>query len=136
MLLPQMACMSFSKHGHLCFCWITGIFIRSTQNNLAELKYVLGGVDDSLATYGGVHEDDVKKSHTDSMMSMGCGCVYSTSPRDILNTQSSTEAELIGANDAMAIILWTALFLWGQEYTITPNIAIRSVPIIDGQEHN
>jgi len=55
-------------------------------------------------------------------MSMGRGCVYSMSRKQKLNTRSSTEAELVGVNDAMSMILWTRLFLQGQGYTVADNI--------------
>jgi hypothetical protein len=35
-----------------------------------------------------------------------------------LNTRSSTEAELVGADDAMGMILWTRLFLESQGYMV------------------
>ena len=39
-----------------------------------------------------------------------------------LNTRSSTEAELVGINDVLSIILWTWLFLEAQGYKVTDNI--------------
>ena len=39
-----------------------------------------------------------------------------------LNTRSSTEAELVGADDASQLILWTKLFLEEQGYQVTDNI--------------
>jgi hypothetical protein len=71
------------------------------------------------ASYG-VHHD--MRSHTGAAMSMGKGCVYSISRRQRLNTRSSTEAELVGVNDAMNMILWTRLFLEGQGYKISDNV--------------
>jgi hypothetical protein len=71
------------------------------------------------ASYG-VHPD--MKSHTGATMSMGRGCVYAMSRRQKLNTRSSTEAELVGVNDAMSMILWTRRFLEGQGYTVTDNV--------------
>ena len=71
------------------------------------------------ASYG-VHPD--MKSHTGATMSMGRGCVYSMSRKQKLNTRSSREAELVGVNDAMLMILWTRRFLEGQGYTVTNNV--------------
>ena len=39
-----------------------------------------------------------------------------------LNTRSSTEAELVGANNASTLILWIRLFLEAQGYNIKKNI--------------
>jgi hypothetical protein len=39
-----------------------------------------------------------------------------------LNTRSSTEAELVGADDASNLIFWTKLFLEAQGYVIDKNI--------------
>ena len=39
-----------------------------------------------------------------------------------LNTQSSTEAELVGADDLSTMILWTKLFMEAQGYEIKKNI--------------
>jgi hypothetical protein len=39
-----------------------------------------------------------------------------------LNTQSSTEAELVGADDASTLILWTKLFMEAQGYGINSNV--------------
>ena len=74
------------------------------------------------AAYG-VHHD--MRSHTGATMSMGKGCAYSMSRRQRINTRSSTEAELVGVNDAMNLILWTRLFLQGQGYEVSDNIVYQ-----------
>ena len=58
-------------------------------------------------------------------MSLGKGSVYSTSVRQKLTTKSSTEAELVGVDDVMPMILWTRQFLEGQGYTIQDNIVFQ-----------
>lgn len=40
-------------------------------------------------------------------MSLGRGCITNISSKQKINTRSSTEAELIAANDVMGQILWT-----------------------------
>jgi len=52
-----------------------------------------------------VHPD--MKSHTGATMLLGKGSIYSTSTRQKLNTKSSTEAELVGVDDVMPMVLWT-----------------------------
>jgi hypothetical protein len=64
-----------------------------------------------------VHPD--MKSHTGGTMSLGKGSVYSTSVRQKLNTRSSTEAELVGVDDVMPMVLWTKCFLEAQGYGVT-----------------
>jgi KUP system potassium uptake protein len=63
-----------------------------------------------------VHHD--MHSQTGVTMSMGKGSVYASSLRQKLNTRSSTEAELVGVDDAMGMILWTRLFLKAQGYEV------------------
>ena len=47
--------------------------------------------------------------------------MYSSSAKQRLNTRSSTEAELVGANDAMGQILWTKNFVKAQGYKLAEN---------------
>ena len=68
----------------------------------------------------GVHPDF--KSHTGISMSLGDGCPISNSRKQKLNTRSSTEAELVGADDAANMILWTKLFMEAQGHVIDQNI--------------
>ncbi|KAG7373109.1 reverse transcriptase RNA-dependent DNA polymerase [Nitzschia inconspicua] len=70
-----------------------------------------------------VHPD--MRSHTGATMTLGKGSVYSMSTRQKINTRSSTEAELVGVNDAMSIILWTRHFLEAQGYTMKENVVYQ-----------
>ncbi|KAG7353002.1 reverse transcriptase RNA-dependent DNA polymerase [Nitzschia inconspicua] len=70
-----------------------------------------------------VHPD--MRSHTGATMTLGKGSVYSMSTRQKINTRSSTEAELVGVNDAMSIILWTRHFLEAQGYTVRENVVYQ-----------
>ena len=56
---------------------------------------------------------------------MGGGAIQSMSRKQKLNTRSSTEAELVGADDAATQILWTKVFLEGQGYPIDQNILFQ-----------
>ena len=42
-----------------------------------------------------------------------------------INTRSSTEAELVGADDAATMILWTGLFMEQQRYSLNKNILFQ-----------
>jgi Reverse transcriptase (RNA-dependent DNA polymerase) len=81
-----------------------------------DLQIVKWWVDASFA----VHQD--MRSHTGGTMSLGKGAVYSVSTRQKLNTKSSTEAELVGVDDVMPMLLWTRQFMEGQGYVIKDNI--------------
>ena len=67
-----------------------------------------------------VHPDF--RSHTGGIMTFGQGAVQSLSKKQKLNTRSSTEAELVGADDGATPILWTKLFMEAQGYLIKKNI--------------
>jgi hypothetical protein len=71
----------------------------------------------------GVHPD--MRSHTGATMSMGGGSIISVSRRQRLNTRSSTEAELVGVNDVMPLVLWTRLFLQEQGYAVKDNVVFQ-----------
>ena len=81
-----------------------------------DLQIIKWWVDASFA----VHQD--MRSHTGGAMSLGKGAIYSVSTRQKLNTKSSTEAELVGVDDVMPMLLWTRQFMEGQGYTINDNI--------------
>ena len=59
-----------------------------------------------------VHPD--MKSHTGYILTLGKGAIISASRKQSLNTRSSTEAELVGADDAAGPMLWTLRFLTSQ----------------------
>jgi len=65
-------------------------------------------VDSSYA----VHLD--MRSHSRIYMMLGKGTVYSTSSKQKLNTESSTEAELVAIDNSMAQVQWTRHFLAAQ----------------------
>jgi Reverse transcriptase (RNA-dependent DNA polymerase)/Zinc knuckle len=83
------------------------------SNDITVIKW---WVDGSFAT----HPD--MRSHTGAVMTLGKGAVFAKSTRQKLNTRSSTEAELVGVDDAMPQILWTRYFLESQGYAVKENI--------------
>ena len=68
----------------------------------------------------GVHPN--LRSHTGATLSFGKGSPFAVSCKQKLNTRSSTEAELVGLNDAMSLILWTRRFMEAQGYVIRDNV--------------
>lgn len=81
-----------------------------------DLRIIKWFVDVAFA----VHYDF--KSHTGGGMTLGTGMVISFSRKQKLNTRSSTEAELVGADDLSTLILWTQLFMEAQGYKVEKNI--------------
>jgi hypothetical protein len=67
-----------------------------------------------------VHPDF--RSHTGAVMTFGKGGVINISRKQKLNTKSSTESELVGADDASVMILWTKMFVQHQGYHVDENI--------------
>ena len=65
------------------------------------------------------------RSHTGATFTMGKGSPFSMSMKQKINTRSSTEAELVGVNDAMALIVWTRMFLEAQGYHVTDNVVYQ-----------
>ena len=74
------------------------------------------------ASYG-VHWGS--RSHTGMVMSLGLGAAMSGSLRQKINTGSSTEAELIGIDDALNHIMWDFYFIQAQGYEFTKNIVMQ-----------
>lgn len=76
-------------------------------------------IDASFAVHPDMH------SHTGSTMSLGHGSVYSTSRKQRINTKSSTEAELVGVDDTVPLVVWTRHFLMAQGFDITDNVIFQ-----------
>ena len=65
------------------------------------------------------------KSHTGGTFSLGKGSVYSLSQKQRLNTKSSTEAELVGVDDGMPLVVWTRNFITAQGYKVKDNVVYQ-----------
>ncbi len=65
------------------------------------------------------------KSHTGAILTMGKGGVYAMSTKQKINTKSSTEAELVGVDDGMPMVLWTRNFLKNQGYNVADNVVYQ-----------
>ena len=70
-----------------------------------------------------VHPDF--RSHTDAEMTMGTRTMIPVSRKQKLNTNSSTEAELVDVDNISVYILWTMLFVEAQGYTDEKNIVYQ-----------
>lgn len=96
--------------------YLNGTRRRKLILSADSLHVIKWYVDASFA----VHPDF--KSHTGAVMTLGRGGVINISRKQKLNTKSSTDAELVGADDASVMILWTKLFLEHQGYEVEKNI--------------
>ena len=62
-----------------------------------------------------VHED--MRSHTGAALTMGRGVLLLMSLKQKINTKISTEAELMGVDNAMNFVVWSKLFLdWQMQH--------------------
>ena len=99
-------------------------YLRSTKNLTLTIR-----CDDLLnpkwwadAAFA-VHPD--MKSHTGGVLMLGAGAVQSISKKQKLNTKSSTEAELVGADDVLNDVLWTQNFLAAQGYKSKTTVLLQ-----------
>jgi len=99
-------------------------FLKQTQDDVLTLE-----ADDSNSIKWhadaafAVHPDF--KSHTGATMSMGKGAITHLSKKQGLNTRSSTEAELVAADDVVGPMLWTRRFLEAQGYPVKDNVLFQ-----------
>ena len=108
--------------------WKKLIRLMKYLNGSKDLKLVLQATDLRVIKWYvdaafAVHPDF--KSHTGAVMTMGNGAIQAISRKQKLNTRSSTEAELIGVDDAMTMIMWTKLFLEEQGYDVEKNVVLQ-----------
>ena len=74
------------------------------------------------ASYDIHHDMRGETGVTMSMGKNGRGYIISMSKKQKLNTKSSTEVKLIGANGVLPHLLWTRCCIKAQGYTIGENI--------------
>jgi hypothetical protein len=68
-----------------------------------------------------IHDD--MRSHTGAVLSLGQGALMLMSSKQKINTKSSTEAELVGVDDAMNFVVWD-LFMGEQLKTVLDDSAL------------
>jgi hypothetical protein len=83
-----------------------------------QLKW---SVDASFA----IHKD--MRSHTGAVITLGQGALMSMSLKQKINTKSSTEAELVGVDDAMNFVEWIQLFVEEQIKSINDDSVLRKI---------
>jgi hypothetical protein len=83
-----------------------------------QLKW---SVDASFA----IHKD--MRSHTGAVLTLGQGALMSMSLKQKINTKSSTEAELVGVDDAMNFVEWIQLFVEQQIKSINDDSVLRKI---------
>jgi hypothetical protein len=72
-----------------------------------------------------VHKD--MRSHTGAVLSLGQGALMSMSLKQKINTKSSTEAELVGVDDAMNFVEWIQLFVEQQIKSINNDSVLKKI---------
>jgi hypothetical protein len=82
---------------------------------------LLWSVDASFA----IHKD--MRSHTGAVLSLGQGALMSMSIKQKINTKSSTEAELVGVDDAMNFVEWIQLFVQQQIKEINDDSVLKKI---------
>jgi hypothetical protein len=72
-----------------------------------------------------VHKD--MRSHTGAVLSLGQGALMSMSLKQKINTKSSTEAELVGVDDAMNFVEWIQLFVEQQIISVNDDSVLKKI---------
>jgi hypothetical protein len=67
----------------------------------------------------------ILRGHSGGGLSLGRGFPISCSTKQKINTRSSTESELVGADNFMPAICWTRYFLVAQGYHVQDNILLQ-----------
>ena len=65
------------------------------------------------------------KSHTGACPTLGHGSILSISVKQKISTKSSTEAELVGVDDAMTFVMWMRHFFESQVQSVNMNSPLK-----------
>jgi hypothetical protein len=66
------------------------------------------------------------RGHSGGGLSLGRGFPIVSSTKQKLNTQSSTETEIVGADNFMPVICWTRYFIKAQAYGVKDNVLFQN----------
>ena len=93
-----------------------------------HLPLVFGADDSETLTWNmdasfAVHSDC--KSHTGACLTLGHGTILSISVKKKINTKNSTEAELVGVDDAMTFVKWIKHFFESQIQSVDTNSPLK-----------
>ena len=80
------------------------------------LSYIQTWIDASYA----IHRD--MRGHTGGVISFGTGAAIHNCSKQKINTQSSTEYEVVGVSDFLPYTMWASYFLNAQGYTLDRNM--------------
>ena len=99
-------------------------YLKATKNEIVKMsaddtQTIKWFVDSSFAA----HKD--MRSHTGAVMTLGNGAIISDSTKQKVNARSSTESEMIAADDMISKILWTKRFLEAQGHQVKANIVYQ-----------
>jgi hypothetical protein len=67
------------------------------------------------------------RSHTGAVLSLGQGALMPMSLKQKINTKSSTEAELVGVDDAMNFVEWIQLFVGEQIKSTNDDSVLKKI---------
>ena len=119
--------------------------LKPCENDWKKLirlvQYLRKMVDETLTTVGedigfmysfvnasyAVHND--RQSHTGGAISWGTGELLTKFSKQKLNTESSTEAEVVGVSDFLPNVIWTQMFLEARGCPVHKNI-IRKIRVL------
>ena len=111
--------------------------VRDEEKMTRVLKYLgatsdqslvldAGGSSEPLCLYAyvdasyGVHEDG--KSHSGTIVTLGCGAIFARSSKQKIVCKSSTEAELVAVTDSIGEVIWLRGFLVALGYALPPAV--------------
>jgi hypothetical protein len=100
------------------------MYVKSTINmpltlRAHSLKIIKWWVDASFATHGD------PRGHTGATMLLGKGSIMGMSKKQKINTRSSTESELVGADDASPTMMWTIYFVEAQGFNVEESVLFQ-----------
>ena len=72
-----------------------------------------------------MHDDF--KSHSGGILTWGQGAFISSCRKQKINIRSFTEAEVVGVDHFIGMVLWSNIFVNGQGYEISKNILFQDI---------